>query len=136
MRTNFFDSVIRYVQAQPLYSNINDCTCTLEWSLFVHSRGIKRAPFKCYYSGSLLNTAQLKRRLGEHKMSVPRGTSAVPKRAHYRVKSQPLRGHPHRGRFIKYGHLRTREGCPQSSTFYYSSMFCDRSPLLIPNYKL
>jgi len=32
------------------------------------------------------------RRLGEHKMSqsVPWGISAVPKRAHYRVKSQPL----------------------------------------------
>src|SRR6218665_1221056 len=93
------------------------------------------ASSKCYYSGSLLNTAQLKRRLGEHKMSqsahVPWGTSAVPKRAHYRVKSQPLRGHPHRGRFIKYGHLRTREGCPQSSTFYYSSVLFGRSPWVI-----
>jgi len=55
---------------------------------------IYRAPFKCYYLGSLLNSAQLKRRLGEHKMSqsVPWGTSAVPKRVHYRVKCQPLKG--------------------------------------------
>src|SRR6218665_497100 len=96
------------------------------------------APFKCYYSGSLLNTAQLKRRLGEQKMSqsVPWGPSAEPKRAHYRVKSQPLRGRPHRRCFIKCGHLRTREGCPQSSTFYYSSVFCGRSPWVIPNCKL
>src|SRR6218665_32662 len=50
------------------------------------------------------------RRLGEHKMSqgVPWGTSAVPKRVHYRVKSQPLWGRPQSGRLVKCGHLRTR----------------------------
>ena len=67
---------------------------------------IYSAPFKCYCSGSLLNTAQPKRRLGEHKMSqsVP---SAVPKRVHYTVKSQPLNS-PQRGRLVKCGLLRTR----------------------------
>jgi len=40
--------------------------------------------------------------------SVPWGPSAVPKWAHYRVKSQPLRGRPQRGRLVKCGHLQTR----------------------------
>jgi len=74
-----------------------------------------------------------------HKMSqsVPWRTSAVPKRAHYRVKSQPLSGRPQRRRLVKCWHLRARGMSPSSRpTFYYSNMFCGPSPWMIPNYKL
>jgi len=67
------------------------------------------APFQRLLLGIAHEHSTAIKRLGEHKMSqsVLWGTSAVPKRAHYRVRSQPLRGHPPRGGLVKCGHLRT-----------------------------
>src|SRR6218665_217536 len=87
--------------------------------------------------GSLLNTAQLKRRLGEHKMSqeCTLGNKSSVKASPLQSEESTSKGSSAKRAFGKMRAPADAGGCPQSSTFYYSNMFCGRSPWLIPNYK-
>src|SRR6218665_402285 len=96
------------------------------------------APLQCCYSGSLLNKAQLKRRLGEHNMgqSVPWGNKCSAKASPLQSEEPISNGSSAKRAFGQIRAPADKGGCPQSSTSYYSSMFCGRSPWVIPNYKL
>src|SRR6218665_101158 len=87
--------------------------------------------------GSLLNTAQLKRRLGEHKMSqeCTLGNKCSVEASPLQSEESTCKGSSAKRAFGKMRAPADEGGCPQSGTFHYSKMFCGRSPWAIPNYK-